>query len=398
MTLGLPVSDKDCVAAERLLWWIRFLDSKNKRSLKTTSLVLCVSPLANRMPRLRIIMDVADKTFGRVIKIVPEHIKELGWPAAPNQMFQFTLNHLAGEDDLFFIEPDAVPISIDWYHSIVSEYELKAKPARKCFMGAHVGFDQTGKPHMTGIGIYGRQWHQKAPSLMQASTEAWDTFACAETIPNAHWTKQIQHIFNRPEIPEDLSILKPKTVLFHQNKDGRLINLLSRQRFHGELNGGRDPVTKFQAMIKYYHADNVNRRIKIGGQQFLFEPYGQFGGVWSGIFATENEGQQAALDSVIGKANSSITEISQAAYESFVKKKQPTARHLRRSQEPAPPASLGRGAEVAASPKPPESAESLKVAAPMLPATVEEVVMTDRVELTPTAIEEEPKKKVKRKP
>lgn len=385
MIVGIPVSHVDAVSAERLMWWIRFLDSKNRRSLKKTALVLCVSPMALQLPRLRIILDVADKTFGKVSTITPRHINENGWPGAPNQMFQFMVQNVCCDDDLLFVESDAAPIVPDWFQQIEEEYETKAKPARKVFMGAYVGLDQTKIPHMSGNGVYGYQCTQKAPLLMDATNVAWDVYAAPQTVPHAHWTKLIQHVFFKPAIPDDLSILKPKTVLFHQNKDGRLINLLNRKRWKGELNGGKDPVTQFEIMTKYYHADNVNRRIKVGGQQFLFEPYGQFAGVWSGVFATENDSQQAALSAAVGQRGVSVREITQEEYDSFIKKKAPDAQRLRRSQEPPGPGSLG--SPVVESQKPPESADAPVTPATMMPATVEEVLMTAPVEVTPTATE-----------
>jgi hypothetical protein len=68
---------------------------------------------------------------------------------------------------------------------------------------------------------------------------------------------------------------------------------------------------------KYYHAENCNRRIANGGQEFRFEPYALFGGTWRGVFATADAGQQSALDRLASDKRSAIREIKEADYLKF---------------------------------------------------------------------------------
>lgn len=388
MILGIAISHRDLLQTERLLHFIHFLDFKNRRAFKRTGLVLCVSPMASTQPRYQIIREVAGKTFGKVTEYIPEKVREIGWPGSPNQMFSALMRHIDGADDVLFIEPDVAPIRKDWFQRIEEEYETVARPSGKIFMGALVGWDQTGKPHMSGNAVYGRDWNRVAPLIAQATTEAWDTFACQQTMPHAHFTKLIQHVFNNPTIPDDLSILRKETVLFHQNKDGRLINLLNRNRWHGELNNGLDPVTVFERMTKYYHAENCNKRIKSGKTDFLFEVYGQFQGVWLGIFATDDEQQQAALDNLAATPSSAVTAISEADYQVNLKKKWLDTRAAKLpSQEPKAPAHLlGKVAAVADKPSPGPVNSAPVILKPVeLPESVESVIKVGKVAISPTA-------------
>jgi hypothetical protein len=67
---------------------------------------------------------------------------------------------------------------------------------------------------------------------------------------------------------------------------------------------------------KFYHALNCHRRIAAGGLLFTFEAYGQIGGSWCGVLATENAAEQAALDGLVKDPASAVSELTEGEYSS----------------------------------------------------------------------------------
>ena len=67
---------------------------------------------------------------------------------------------------------------------------------------------------------------------------------------------------------------------------------------------------------KYYEAMNCNRIFSAGDKEIQFEPTMLIGGVWWGIYATDDKDRQKAL-----KEEPTVTELKKADYEDAVKKK-----------------------------------------------------------------------------
>lgn len=67
---------------------------------------------------------------------------------------------------------------------------------------------------------------------------------------------------------------------------------------------------------KYYEAMNCNRIFSAGDKEIQFEPTMLLGGVWWGIYATDDKDRQKAL-----KEEPTVTELKKAEYEDAVKKK-----------------------------------------------------------------------------
>ena len=61
--------------------------------------------------------------------------------------------------------------------------------------------------------------------------------------------------------------------------------------------------------IKFYHALNCNRRIGSLGRIFDFRPYAMICGTWCGLYATEDPGEQAALDALLADPRQAIQAI-----------------------------------------------------------------------------------------
>lgn len=312
MLLVISISHKDISNAIRLVKWIGFLSSWDDLHKETVLLVPSRSVAKTMKSKMSELADAANTTFGKAFCFVPDKEDERGWPHSPNFMFLQALEHVERhfKDDVFWLEPDAIPINRDWFSMIKGEFLEKAVPAGKTFMGDHVQFT---KPHMSGIGVYGKDWRAVAPMLSESSAAPWDVYANEQIMASAHFTDLIQHVPNAPYIGS-LRVLKSGAVVFHSDKQHRLMRLLDLLRFNGEFFGGEmDVVTERVITMKYYHADNATSRIKAGDVEIRFEPYGIIAGAVHGVFATDVEAEQWALSRIVG--SSGVSEITKEEYD-----------------------------------------------------------------------------------
>lgn len=249
---------------------------------------------------------------------------EVGWPGSCNHIFSSALQFVEKNfnEDMFWLEPDAIPLCPEWYEVIQDEWESR-EPDNE-FMGAYV---KLSVPHMSGVGVYGKNWRRYAPSLIESpDNTAWDIHASKHLVHNTHFTHLIQHTSKNPDIAS-LDILNDDAVVFHQNKSGSLIELIDQDLWAGEasrhpLYGGSAAKNQpINMPTKYYHAENANRRIRQDGYEFLFDAYAQFAGTWRGVYQTSDEGEIIALDRVAANPRNGVTEITAAQYEASAKKK-----------------------------------------------------------------------------
>lgn len=310
MLLVIPISHKDITNAVRLVKWMRFLSGESMR-VESVLLVPSRSVAKTMKKRMAELADAALETFGKAFCFVPATEDERGWPHSPNFMFREALCHVEQhfEDDVFWLEPDAVPLHTNWFSEIKGAFLETAVPAGKTFMGDHV---QLTKQHMSGIGVYGKNWRAVAPMLSEAGAVPWDVYAAKEVMVATRFTNLIQHVPNSPYIGS-LRILKSGAVVFHSDKHHRLMRLLDMLRFNGEFfKGTFDVVQERELVMKYYHADNATRRIRAGDVEIAFEPYSIIGGAVAGVYATEVETEQWALSRILNSKG--ITEITEAEY------------------------------------------------------------------------------------
>lgn len=175
-----------------------------------------------------IIKELKEAFLMMDVLIVSDNVEQK-WPFAPNHMFQrFNKDYIQNrEEPYLWMEPDAIPLTKEWLNTI----ELEFKACRKPFMGDYVNVVVDGKQvpeHMSGVAVY-RQIDFNAPSYITASNIAWDVVAARDILPKFHATKLIQHEW-RPETFKDkaaLSRIRKGAVIYHQNKDGSLIDILS---------------------------------------------------------------------------------------------------------------------------------------------------------------------------
>lgn len=328
ITLVLAYSNRDLLQAVKVMRWIGFLSSRNGNSMLNERVLLVASQQAAKYPRHNELCWLAARIFGEARVFIPETEHEVGWPGAANFMFGQALLHAERhfQDAVFFLEPDGVPIKPSWWDQIKAEWEV-AQSQGKHFMGQLV---KHCVDHMTGIGVYAANWREVAPMLIQCpDTDAFDTFAASQTLPNAHFTPLIQHVFRRHDkgwrVPS-LAILDPRAVVFHQDKKGALIPMLDRA-YHGgaaenhPLFGYADTYRPRTVMTKFYYAQNATKAHNSHGLRFVFSPVDIFAGSMPGVLTTEKEEEQVALADLTNDPSTGVREITQDEWERHAKKK-----------------------------------------------------------------------------
>jgi FkbM family methyltransferase len=175
------------------------------------------------------------KAFDNV-EITPADGEVDGWPEGANYFFRVvtaTLQHRPGCPYFMWMEPDAIPLKPGWLDTLEAEYRRAGKP----FMGDRVEVEDIPL-HMSGVGIYQNPIYLLAGEAYRAFDTAFDMAAKDQIVPNAYFTKLIEHAWKHPKftsIAELRTQIAPETILFHSSKDGSLIDLL-RQKAAPETN------------------------------------------------------------------------------------------------------------------------------------------------------------------
>lgn len=328
MILTIAVSDKDLQQAIRQMKWIGWLSSQNDNSMLGESCLLVCSRRASFRAGFKYLCWLTARIFREARCYVPENEHEVGWPGAANWMFSECLTHVEKHfpDDIFFLEPDGLPLVPTWWDQFQAEWDV-ARSTGKSFMGARV---EHSTVHMTGIAVYGEEWREVAPMLIQSPDhDAWDCYAASQVVPRAHLVPLIQHVFRRSDpgwrVPH-LSILDKRAVLFHQDKKGVLLPMLDAAHYHGQaadhpLFGYRESYQEAKVMRKFYRADNATKVWKSQGYKFAFDRIDSIAGTTPGVFTTEFEAEQSALDDLAANPVNGIREISVEEWERHTKKK-----------------------------------------------------------------------------
>lgn len=126
----------------------------------------------------------------------------------------------------FWLETDAIPTRPTW----LDEIEAEDKRANKPFLGAYVN-SPPHEPHVTGIGVYPPCVADHSMDMAIPGKIAWDYAGRRDTVgkQKAHLTTLIQHEYRvngaEPTFTnaDSLSIIKPRTAVFHRCKDGTLL-------------------------------------------------------------------------------------------------------------------------------------------------------------------------------
>lgn len=240
MLVVLPVGPQDRAQAIRWVDWVEELGGIGSHRL----MVAC----ARRVPN--------PTEISRHYELyVPHDEDERGWPMSPNHLFRRVIQHITwtkNAEPFLWCEPDCIPLVRGWLDILEIEYQAGGKP----FMGGRVLASNTPE-HMTGNAIYGNNAMYLASNLVQADLAAFDVVAAEQIIGQAHWTDLIQHVWRKDNarnfiFPDQASVdamVDKKAVLFHQNKDGTLIERLKERLQH-------QPKTKPEKINKAVKKEN----------------------------------------------------------------------------------------------------------------------------------------------
>ncbi|HRA18381.1 MAG TPA: hypothetical protein PLZ24_14670 [Flavobacteriales bacterium] len=168
--------------------------------------------------------------------------QERGYPGSASHLFVKSLEFCEKnykDHPVLWLEVDAIPLDHGWKRLIRAEYNDCDTP----FMG-HLELTHS-TPHMAGVGVYPADWRQRCPEIMDVLTapdhpafgpgcgQPWDMWCGKYILPQASQSAHIQQVWKCPSFTdENMGIINPTTVLFHQSKDGSLIRQLWRQYTH----------------------------------------------------------------------------------------------------------------------------------------------------------------------
>lgn len=181
------------------------------------------------------------RSFDKVHRLITPAIVN-GWPQGANFMFRLATAWMLDKSYPFFMwmEPDAIPLKEGWLDAIAAEYARGGRP----FMGDRVQVENIPL-HMSGVGIYPNPLHQYSGEAYRAHEVAWDMAGKDQIVPQAYFTKLIEHAWKHPsfrEVTELTTQIRPEAVLFHSSKDGSLIDLLKskqgRKQLDAAITGG----------------------------------------------------------------------------------------------------------------------------------------------------------------
>lgn len=219
----LPVARCDFHLGAKWLAWAARLAGGSRADYR---LVVVASPdlgIANVQELL-----VLAKAIDGGARVETADIVEKGYFGSANQMIKWALEYCEREFrgvPVLWCEADSVPMRSTWVQEIAAEYLGSNRP----FMGDIIR--ESDVPHLTGNAVYHPEWRTLAPSIAALNGEAcgWDTLCAHDIVPRAHVAKTIQQVWRprRFSGPGDVhDLIRPTTALFHQCKDGSLIDVL----------------------------------------------------------------------------------------------------------------------------------------------------------------------------
>lgn len=184
------------------------------------------------------------------------------WPVGANWAFYSAAFYMGmtSKDGWLWCEGDCCPLKEGWLEEIDHEYQSKGKP----FLGpVIITQNKSFRPqYMNGTAVYPnnalKYFHAAMVDFLKGAGHAFDISGSAQTVPNAHFTKLIQHGYTddkginhwgtHPNVPLEFrevrqeddpenvltpASISPEAVLFHPCKNGSLIELLRKRMEKG---------------------------------------------------------------------------------------------------------------------------------------------------------------------
>lgn len=224
MLIVFSFCHKDAALALKQANWIKDLGGVRNHH----ALVVC-NQEAKRQGLDTPVIESLSNSFYSVESFSPFDEVEEGWPKSPNHMWLRTVQHVRdtkNDQPFLWMEADAIPTRADWADSLEIEFNKWGMP----FMGDKVQFENVPL-HMSGVAFYHRTWLY-CPSFSAVDKTAWDVAIYGIISNKVHFTPLIQHEWKPEtfETAEDLNRLRKGAVVYHQCKDGSLIDRLTESR------------------------------------------------------------------------------------------------------------------------------------------------------------------------
>jgi len=221
-----------------------------------------------------------------------------GWPEGANYMFRtvnsYLSNNATNVKSFLWLEPDAIPLKPNWLDAIDDEFGKCGKP----FMGDDVQVNDIPR-HMSGVGVYPNPIYNFAGEANRAAGVAWDMASAHQIVPQAHFTKLIEHAWrhetftNRHELTTQI---RPEAVIFHSSKDGSLIKLLRNEKnVHQVPAGTTYRAIQTQAGVSVLETMPNMREQNQSGMETTHEKLAQESKMGSAQTSTKNSGGGASV-------------------------------------------------------------------------------------------------------
>lgn len=215
MVVVIPVARCEWHLACKLLFWMDSLKD-------SPELIIYCAPAVTVAERTSLVVITA-------CTVVHAEFDDPGYFGGANKMFKGALDYVEAKypgKAMLWLEADCVPMRSGWFAAILDEYRGCGQP-----FGGDVHLCELN--HMTGNGCWHPNWRKIAPSLAALPGPdpewGWDSQNSEDTFTRCHRMKTIQQIW-RPELPITekwvTERIRPETALFHQCKDGSLIDVL----------------------------------------------------------------------------------------------------------------------------------------------------------------------------
>lgn len=231
---------KDHAEATRLLKWIAELDTQVDHHL------LLVADNAVPMETKKSIDALGKSVFASCETILvkaPAPVAD-NYHAPAAVMFEKGMGHIDScyKWNWLWLEPDAVPLKSGWLDTLAEAYDR----CPKRFMGSVTKTDGNGVPPTVffGTGVYPNCAYSDLKKFCDGK-QPFDIAFSDYVVSRAQNSNLFFHRFGSPKdpptfrdvkLPTDgpnvgtIDIISKEAVLFHRNKDGTLIDLLTKQR------------------------------------------------------------------------------------------------------------------------------------------------------------------------
>jgi hypothetical protein len=189
MLVVSPFHPGDADQALRLFRWISELEGRQ------TSHSLLLVPDSRCSSEVTAEITAAARESFASIEVLPfvDHFQK--WPEAPNAAFAFAARHIMANQRVpwLFLEPDCCPLKAGWLDAI----EARIQSGRQAVHGRPGGVAEVPL-HISGNGVYPAICIQHAGNALIAGDIAWDVAAASQIVPQAHFTKLIEHAWKHP--------------------------------------------------------------------------------------------------------------------------------------------------------------------------------------------------------